>query len=81
MIDTSKLTSKSQTVIPSAIRKRLGLRPGDTVLYEVTDAGVVIRKLVMDDADDRGLDPLDAFTEWSTPEDEDAFADFKPPAR
>lgn len=82
MIETSKLTSKSQTVIPVAIRKRLGLEPGDTVLYEVTDTGVVIRKLEMvEDGDDPTFDPFHAFTEWSSPEDEEAFADFKPPAR
>ncbi|MEL6387359.1 MAG: type II toxin-antitoxin system PrlF family antitoxin [Pseudomonadota bacterium] len=73
MIETSKLTTKSQTVIPASIRKRLGLEPGDTVLYEVTEHGVVIRKLVMVDEEDPTFDPFHAFTEWSSPEDEEAF--------
>ncbi len=67
----SKLTSKSQTVIPKEIRALLDLRPGDVVRYRRTDAGVVIDKLPPA-ADDEGLA---AFNEWASAADERAYAD------
>ena len=67
----SKLTSKSQTVIPREIRAQLDLRPGDVVRYRQTDSGVIIDKLPPA-ADDEGLA---AFNEWASPSDERAYAD------
>jgi antitoxin PrlF len=69
-VSTSKLTSKAQTVIPREIRERLGLRPGDTLRYRITRAGVVIDK--RPEADD---DPFLEFVEWAGAEDEEAFKD------
>ncbi len=69
-IATSKLTSKAQTVVPRAIRERLGLRPGDTVRYRITKTGVLIDK--RPDAED---DPFVEFVEWAGAEDEEAFKD------
>jgi bifunctional DNA-binding transcriptional regulator/antitoxin component of YhaV-PrlF toxin-antitoxin module len=69
-IATSKLTSKAQTVVPRAIRERLGLRPGDTVRYRITKTGVLIDK--RPDAED---DPFVEFVEWAGAEDEKAFKD------
>jgi antitoxin PrlF len=69
-IATSKLTSKAQTVVPREIRERLGLRPGDTVRYRVTKAGVVIDK--RPETED---DPFVEFIEWASAEDEEAFKD------
>ena len=40
----SKVTSKSQTVIPRDVREKLGLRPGDRLSYRQTPAGIVIEK-------------------------------------
>ncbi len=42
---TARLSSKAQIVIPAAIRRRLGLRPGD--LLEVDQEGdhIVLRKV------------------------------------
>lgn len=68
---SSKLSSKAQTVVPRQIRERLGLKPGDTVRYRITDAGVLIEK-VQPGAEE---DPFATFTEWSSPEDDAAFAD------
>lgn len=46
---TATLTSKGQTVIPKAIRDQMGLKPGDTIDFIVTDAGdVLIRPAVKD---------------------------------
>lgn len=69
-VATSKLTSKAQTVVPRVIRERLGLRPGDTVRYRVTKAGVVIDK--RPEAEE---DPFLEFGEWAGAEDEEAFKD------
>jgi AbrB family looped-hinge helix DNA binding protein len=41
---TATMSSKGQTVIPKAMRERLGLRPGDALDFVVQDDGdVVIR--------------------------------------
>lgn len=49
----SKITSKGQTTFPAEIRKALDLRPGDSVLYEINDAGEVVMTKVP---------PLSSFT-------------------
>jgi AbrB family looped-hinge helix DNA binding protein len=74
MISTSTLSSKGQITVPKAIRERLGARPGDTVVYEVINDTVTLKR----------LEPFDAvfhaaltgtLDEWATPEDEAAFGD------
>jgi len=45
---TSKLSSKSQTVIPRVVREKLGVKPGDHLRYRYTEAGVVIEREVDD---------------------------------
>jgi antitoxin PrlF len=65
----SKITSKSQTVIPREVRERLGLKPGDRVRYAVTEAGVQIAKAENTAQDD----PFAVFTEWSSEADEKAY--------
>jgi antitoxin PrlF len=67
----SKVSVKSQTVLPRAVRERLNIRPGDTLRYRITDDGVVIDKSPAGEADD----PFAAFAEWSSAADEQAYAD------
>ena len=67
----SKITSKSQTVIPRAVREKLGLKPGDRVRYALTANGVILHK-AFDAAND---DPFAVFTEWSSEADEKAYRD------
>jgi len=67
----SKLTSKSQTVIPREIRALLDLKPGDVVRYRRTEAGVMIDKLPPASDDDG----LAAFNEWTSAADDRAYAD------
>lgn len=67
---TSKLSSKAQTVFPREIRERLDLRPGDRVRYRIVDSGVLIEKVQPGMEDD----PFATFTEWSSAEDDEAFA-------
>jgi antitoxin PrlF len=65
----SKLTSKSQTVIPREIRARLDLKPGDVVRYRLMDAGVVIDKLPQQSDEDA----LASFSEWTSAADDEAY--------
>jgi antitoxin PrlF len=53
---SSTLTSKGQTVIPKAIRDRLGLQPGDKIDFVVQDSGdVLIRPAILDVRGLKGL--------------------------
>jgi len=40
--ETAKVTSKGQVTIPSAIREILKLEPGSTVMFKVTDRGIIL---------------------------------------
>jgi antitoxin PrlF len=46
---TSTMSSKGQTVIPKAIRERLGLQPGDALDFVVQDDGDVILRPALED--------------------------------
>ena len=65
----SKLTSKAQTVIPKAVREKLGLKPGDLVRYVFEGKRVVIER-ALNETDD---DPFATFTEWASEADEEAY--------
>jgi antitoxin PrlF len=65
----SKVSVKCQTVIPREVRERLGLKVGDTLRYRLTEAGVLLEKAAMNEADD----PFAAFSEWSGEADEKAY--------
>lgn len=68
----SKITSKSQTVIPKEVREKLSLHPGDVIRYKITNGRVEMEKLRGDIAQD---DPFFTFTEWASPTDEEAYKD------
>lgn len=42
-MEQSTLTQKGQTTIPYRIRQRLGLKPGDRLVYEERDDEIVLR--------------------------------------
>jgi antitoxin PrlF len=65
----SRLTSKAQTVIPKAVREKLGLKPGDLLRYIVDRDRIVIEKVKGEPEDD----PFATFTEWASEADEKAF--------
>ena len=67
----SKISVKSQTVLPAAVRMKLRVSPGDRLRYVVDDTGVRLEKA----SDTDVFDPFASFTEWSSEEDEAAFAD------
>ena len=64
----SKVSVKSQTVLPRAVRATLGIKPGDTLRYRLTDQGVLIDK-----ASTEMDDPFASFSEWSGEADEKAY--------
>ena len=68
--DFSKVSSKSQTVLPRSVRAKLGIKPGDTLRYRLTDQGVLIDK-----APAETDDPFASFSEWSGEADEKAYGD------
>ena len=43
MVMKSTLTSKVQTTIPGEIRKQMGLKPGDGLVYSIEGERIVIR--------------------------------------
>ncbi|MBE7204581.1 MAG: AbrB/MazE/SpoVT family DNA-binding domain-containing protein [Parafilimonas terrae] len=66
----SKVSVKSQTVLPPEVRERLSIRPGDRLRYRITADGIRIDK-----APPEGEDPFVAFTEWAGPIDDEDYAD------
>jgi antitoxin PrlF len=68
---SSKVSVKSQTVIPREVRRRLGVKPGDTLRYRVTDHGVLLDKAPTPEADD----PIASLSEWASEADEKASQD------
>lgn len=68
MIATSKLSVKAQTVLPKPVRDKLGLKAGDTVRFIIEEDRVLVAKHVEED------DPFHTFTEWASPEDDEAYA-------
>jgi antitoxin PrlF len=74
-IATSRLTSKAQATFPARVRKRLNLKPGDTIVFEGSDDGPVsVRKV--EPLDLEYLAALEAtLTEWNSKNDDEAFRD------
>ncbi len=75
VIITSKLTTKSQATIPEKIRNILGVQPGDSVAFEVSEnSKVLIRKATPIDFEfAKSLEGT--LTEWFSINDEEAYRD------
>ena len=65
----AKITSKSQLVLPQAVRAKLGVGPGDTLVFHLDSKGVRVEKAAPSD------DPFATFEEWSSAADDDAYRD------
>ena len=66
---TARLSSKSQLVLPQAVRRQLGAGPGDTIVFHYGPDGVRIEKAKSED------DPFATFDEWSSAADDEAYRD------
>ena len=64
----SKVSVKSQTVIPREICELLKLKPGDTLRYRVTGDGILLDKSA-----EYVDDPFAVFSEWTSEADEKAY--------
>jgi antitoxin PrlF len=68
---TSRISSKSQTTVPQAVRNALGLREGDELAYDIRDGRVTLTKARAAVQDD----PFATFHEWDSEADRKAYAD------
>ena len=59
-----RITAKSQTTIPRAVRIALGVGPGDEIGYEIIDGKVSIKRVVSPPKD-MFTNNFSTFTEWS----------------
>lgn len=66
---SAKITSKAQLVLPKAVRERLDVKPGDTVVFHFGRDGVRVEKAAVED------DPFATFHEWSSADDDEAYKD------
>ena len=74
MLQTSKLTTKFQTTVPTSVRKVLQLKAGDMVGFEIDGNEVKLRRATpLDLAFTQALEGT--LTEWSSKADEQAFKD------
>lgn len=70
----SKVTARGRTTIPKSIREAAGLYAGDVLVFETDGDQVVVRKAARARDDHlRGLS--DALSEWTSPQDEEAWRD------
>ncbi len=72
-----RITAKSQTTIPRAVRAALGVGPGDSVSYEIKGKEVVMKRVrkPAKPAPDMFIANFSTFTEWSSEADTIAYAD------
>lgn len=71
----SRITAKSQTTIPAAVRRALNIGPGDGIGYEVDGEHVTLKPVRMRSANDPFLNNFSTFTEWDSEADRKAYAD------
>jgi antitoxin PrlF len=63
-----RITAKSQTTIPRAVRAALGVGPGDSVSYEIRGKEVIMKRIAPPPKD-LFLNNFSSFTEWSSEAD------------
>lgn len=66
---SARITSKSQLVLPKAVRQQLGVGPGDLLVFEYGPDGVRVEKAAGED------DPFATFDEWTSAADDEAYRD------
>lgn len=67
---TSKLTSKAQTTIPQAVRRHLGLKPGDLIGFVIEDERIVLTRPL---AATPQRAPVAVFGEWESDADQKSY--------
>ena len=59
-----RITSKAQTTVPLAVRRALGVKPGDMIGYEINGNEVTLRR-ASKVSRDPFVNPYAMFTEWA----------------
>ena len=73
-MELSKISAKGQTTIPSKIRNKLGFGSGDTLVYEIKDESVLVRKVA--ETNDTYLSAISStLEEWNSDEDNETWCD------
>lgn len=74
MFRLAKLSHKSQITVPAEVRKRLQLKAGDTLAWEVLEDGKISVQRVEAPLDTSYLAALnDVLSEWNSAEDDEAY--------
>ncbi|MBS0386186.1 MAG: AbrB/MazE/SpoVT family DNA-binding domain-containing protein [Proteobacteria bacterium] len=68
-VSRARVTSKSQLVLPKAVREQLDVGPGDVLVFHADEHGIRIEKAAAAD------DPFSTFDEWSSSADEETYRD------
>jgi len=72
MQQLSKVTSKYQATIPLAVRRKLGLKPGDAVVFEIENDTITVRRATALDGEyAKALEGT--LSEWLSKEDDEAY--------
>jgi antitoxin PrlF len=74
-LSVSKLTSKSQATIPGRVRKKLGLKAGDTVAFKLKNGLVYLQKAKPVDHVFAAAVAETLADEWDSEHDERAYRD------
>lgn len=74
-LSVSKLTSKSQATIPGRVRRRLGLKPGDSVAFKLKGGLVCLQKARPVDHVFAAAVETTLQDEWDSAHDERAYRD------
>ena len=73
-MEFARITARGQTTIPKRIREAANLREGDTLAFDLRGTHLVLTKVTH--GADGYLESLShVMTEWSEPEDEEAWRD------
>ena len=75
MMIHSRLTAKSQTTVPAAVRRALGVKPGDTLTYALEGNRVVLARADTGLGDAMFVGDFSTFNEWDSEADRRALAD------
>ena len=70
----AKISARGRLTIPKSVREAVSLGAGDVIAFEIEGDHVVVRKVNEGKSDYLGDFPQ-VLSEWSSPEDEEAWGD------
>jgi AbrB family looped-hinge helix DNA binding protein len=73
---TSKLTKKYQATVPAVVRKKLNLKAGDVIAFEIENETIKLRKARPIDIE-FSTALVSTLSEWESQNDEEAYNDLQ----